>query len=115
MTNSSENMVITGVRFVKKKGVIHLEIEQAQATEEGKINEGQCELGGKNVCLFLNDILAALEHLNTEPVWYSDLYSETSKKCHFTQKKYSFTQLPSENRTLNIRNITKLDKMDSRH
>jgi len=27
--------VITGVRFVKKKGVIHLEIEQAVATEEG--------------------------------------------------------------------------------
>jgi len=29
-------MVVTGVRFVKKKGVIHLEIEQAPAKEEGK-------------------------------------------------------------------------------
>ena len=35
MTNVTENMVVTGVRFAKKKGVIHLEIEQALATEEG--------------------------------------------------------------------------------
>jgi hypothetical protein len=36
VTNTSANMVVTGVRFVKKKGVIHLEIEQAPAAEEGK-------------------------------------------------------------------------------
>ena len=34
-------MVVTGVRFVKKKGVIHLEIEQAPATEEGKFVQTQ--------------------------------------------------------------------------
>ena len=36
MSNADENKIVTGVRFVKKKGVIHLEVEQAKATEEGK-------------------------------------------------------------------------------
>jgi hypothetical protein len=35
ITNTSANMVVTGVRFAKKKGIIHLEIEQALAIEEG--------------------------------------------------------------------------------
>ena len=35
ISNAEENKIITGVRFVKKKGVIHLEVEQAKATEEG--------------------------------------------------------------------------------
>ena len=37
MSNADENKIVTGVRFVKKKGVIHLEVEQAKATEEGKL------------------------------------------------------------------------------
>jgi hypothetical protein len=36
VTNASENLIVTGVRFVKKKGIIHLEVEQAVAKEEGK-------------------------------------------------------------------------------
>ena len=36
MSNTTANMVVTGARFVKKKRVIHLEIEQAPATDEGK-------------------------------------------------------------------------------
>ena len=35
VTNVTANMVVTGVRLVKKKGVIHLEIEQAPAAPEG--------------------------------------------------------------------------------
>ncbi len=35
MSNTTANMLVTGVRFVKKKGVIHLEVEQAPATLEG--------------------------------------------------------------------------------
>jgi hypothetical protein len=31
-----KNMVVTGVRFVKKNRVIHLEIEQAEALPEGE-------------------------------------------------------------------------------
>jgi len=42
--------VITGVRFVKKKGVIHLEIEQAVATEEGN----ELHLFSKNLLKFPN-------------------------------------------------------------
>ena len=34
----ANNKVVTGVRFVKKNRVIHLEIEQAQALKEGNIN-----------------------------------------------------------------------------
>ena len=36
MSNADENKIVTGVRFVKKKGAIHLEVEQAKATEEGQ-------------------------------------------------------------------------------
>jgi hypothetical protein len=36
VTNETDNQVVTGVRFVKKKGVVHLEVQQARAEAEGK-------------------------------------------------------------------------------
>ena len=36
---SFSNKIVVGVRFVKKNGVIHLEIEQATALNEGNIDE----------------------------------------------------------------------------
>ena len=35
----ASNKIVVGVRFVKKNGVIHLEIEQATALKEGNIDE----------------------------------------------------------------------------
>ena len=35
----ANNKIVVGVRFVKKNGVIHLEIEQATALKEGNIDE----------------------------------------------------------------------------
>jgi len=34
-----KNMVVTGVRFVKKERVIHVEVQQAEALPEGKHNQ----------------------------------------------------------------------------
>ena len=39
MSDIGSNKIVTGVRFVKKNGIIHLEIEQATALKEGKIEE----------------------------------------------------------------------------
>ena len=39
MSDIDSNKIVTGVRFVKKNGIIHLEIEQATALKEGKIEE----------------------------------------------------------------------------
>ena len=38
MSDIEQNKVVTGVRFVKKNRVIHLEIEQASAFKEGNID-----------------------------------------------------------------------------
>ena len=35
----SKNQIVTGIRFVKKNGVIHLEIQQAKALREGNIDQ----------------------------------------------------------------------------
>ena len=52
VSNTTANMVVTGARFVKKKRVIHLEIEQAPATDEGK-NYHAIEFSSKNCTLAL--------------------------------------------------------------
>ena len=39
MSDIDSNKIVTGVRFVKKNGIIHLEIEQATALKEGKVDD----------------------------------------------------------------------------
>ena len=39
MSDINSNKIVTGVRFVKKNGIIHLEIEQATALKEGKVDD----------------------------------------------------------------------------
>ena len=34
-SNINQNYIVTGIRFVKKSRVIHLEVEQAKALPEG--------------------------------------------------------------------------------
>ena len=39
-SNIKKNFIVTGVRFVKKLRVIHVEVEQAKALSEGKFYRG---------------------------------------------------------------------------